>query len=80
MFHDPRAGCVRNNLQVDGAVTIELNSPDVMDIQYFAICELAKAQDSLAEYWLVEFQVEDNLAGFLLSSVKEFQKSLAAWV
>jgi hypothetical protein len=65
MFHEPRAGCVRNNLQVDGAGAIELNSPNVMDIQNFAICELAKAQDSLAVYWLVEFQVEDNLVGLL---------------
>jgi len=39
MFHEPRAGCVRNNLQVDGAGAIELNSPNVMDIQNFAICE-----------------------------------------
>jgi hypothetical protein len=63
MFHAPREGCVRNNLQVDGAGAIDLCSPVIMDNQYVVINQLAKAQDSLEAYWLADFQVEDNLAG-----------------
>jgi hypothetical protein len=55
MFHAPREGCVRNNLQVDGAGAIDLYSPVIMDNQYVVINQLAKAQDNLAEYWLAEY-------------------------